>query len=276
MTGLLTEPAEAPVPARRRRSRSASRATVLALQILAVLAVLGLWQLAHVSGWGRPVVVQSPGRMFEALGDLIAQPVFWTNFAATLLAALTALVLAIVIGAPVGLVIGSVPTASRVFTPLINAINAMPRIALAPVFIVIFGIATPAKVAMAFSLAIFVMIVNAQAGGAAADQEAVRMLTSIGASRGQILRKIVLPAAVPSLVAGSRLAVIMSLLGVISSELIAARDGLGLMIVQSTGIFDMATTYALLVVLVVTAAVINFAGDVAERRLLRWRPPVAR
>jgi NitT/TauT family transport system permease protein len=256
--------------------RGPGRGAVVLWQIVFIAALIGFWQLAATLGWGRPVLVRSPAAVVEAFFTMSASGVLWSNYAATLYAALIALVLAIVIGTPLGLLIGLSAFSSRVFNPILNAINATPRIALAPVFIVIFGIETPAKVALAFSLAVFVMVLNAQAGMQAADPESVRMLTVMGASRPEILWKAILPSAVPSLLAGARLTIIFSLLGVISSELIAAKDGLGQLIVRASAAFDMASTYAILILLVVTAAVLNLFGTLLERRLLRWQPPAVR
>ncbi len=259
--------------ARRRKSKRAQFVKVVVAQLLLIVGVLGLWQLAAIFEWGRSVLVRSPIEVFQAFIEMSGSGELWGNYWATLWASLLALVISVAIGAPLGLVVGTLPFTSRVLTPIINALNATPRIALAPVLIVIFGIEPSAKVALAVSLAIFVVFLNALAGMQAADPEAVRMLTVMGANRGEILWKAILPSAVPSLIAGIRLAMIFSLLGVVSSELIASKDGLGQMIIRSSLMFDMAGSYAILILLVITAALLNLIGDWAERRLLRWQPP---
>ena len=138
-----------------------------------------------------------------------------------------------------------------------------------------FGISIGAKIALAVSLVIFIMILNAMAGVSAADPEAVRMMVTIGASRFQILRMVVLPAAMPSILTGMRLGLIYSLLGVIASELIASADGLGQMIARSAGVFDLATVYAILLLLMVTAAFFNSISEALGRWALRWQAPMA-
>ena len=249
---------------------------VLLMQCGVLLAALALWQLAASMGWGVKVVVQSPESVAKALVTLATGDDLWPNYWATLKATLVGLFIAVVIGTPIGLTLGLMPTAQRVVAPFLSALNAMPRIALAPVFIVVFGITMAAKVALAVSLVMFIMILNAIAGVAAADPEAVRMMTAMGASRAQTLRMVVLPAAMPSILTGVRLGLIYSLLGVIASELIASADGLGQMIARSAGVFDLATVYAALLLLMVTAAVFNTASEIIERWLLRWQAPTAR
>ncbi len=249
---------------------------VLLMQCGVLLAALALWQLAASLGWGVKVVVQSPQAVGKALLTLAIGDDLWHHYWATLKATMVGLFIAVVIGTPIGLTLGLMPTAQRVVAPFLSAINAMPRIALAPVFIVVFGITMAAKVALAVSLVIFIMILNAIAGVAAADPEAVRMMTSMGASRAQTLRMVVLPAALPSILTGVRLGLIYSLLGVIASELIASADGLGQLIARSAGVFDLATVYAALLLLMITAAVFNTASEIIERWLLRWQAPTAR
>lgn len=249
---------------------------VLLMQCGVLLAALALWQLAASMGWGVKVVVQSPESVAKALVTLATGDDLWPNYWATLKATLVGLFIAVVLGTPIGLTLGLMPTAQRVVAPFLSALNAMPRIALAPVFIVVFGITMAAKVALAVSLVMFIMILNAIAGVAAADPEAVRMMTAMGASRAQTLRMVVLPAAMPSILTGVRLGLIYSLLGVIASELIASADGLGQMIARSAGVFDLATVYAALLLLMVTAAVFNTASEIIERWLLRWQAPTAR
>jgi len=248
----------------------------LLLRVALVSAAIGLWQLAHIAEVGRPVVVQSPGSVWTALVDYATGDVLWTNFWATIQPTLITLCLAAVVGIPIGLMLGLLPRTERVISPFISALNSMPRIALAPIFIIIFGIDTAAKVALAFSIVVFITLLNARAGVNAADPEALRMMTTLGASKTQTIRKVILPAAVPSILAGLRLALIYSLLGVITSELIASRDGLGQLIATNAGVFNLANVYAILVVLILTATMLNLLFETVERRLTRWQPPTTR
>ncbi len=250
--------------------------TTLLLQVLVILVAVGLWQIAHVFNWGVKVVVQSPGAVWQAFLALSGGGTLWPNYWATLQATGYGLLIAAVIGIPFGLMLGLLTTVQRVIAPFLSALNAMPRIALAPVFIIVFGITMSAKVALAVSLVVFIMILNAMAGVSAADPEAMRMMVTLGASKAKILRKVVLPAALPSILVGVRLGLIYSLLGVIASELIASADGLGQLIARSAGVFDLATVYAVLILLMITAAFFNTLSELAGRRLLRWQPPTAR
>lgn len=261
--------------ARSKRRNALTWYGALLWQVLVLVAVLLLWELAHRLGLGRPVVVQSPGAVWSTLLSLVTGDELWPNFWATIWPMTLALSLSAAVGIPIGLALGLFERVDRVVAPYLSALNSMPRIALAPVFIIIFGIDASAKIALAFSVVVFIMILNARAGVSAADPEAMKMMTTLGATKRQIVSKVVLPAAVPSILSGFRLGLIYALLGVITSELIAAKDGLGQLIATNAASFNLAFVYAILVILMITAAVLNGLSEVVERRLLRWRAPLA-
>jgi NitT/TauT family transport system permease protein len=175
------------------------------------------------------------------------------------------------VGITLGIVLGLMPRLDRLLDPYLNAVNAMPRIALAPVLIVYFGIGQSGKVALAFSIVVFVLLINTQAGVRAADRELLTLARVMGMSRLQMVTKVVLPNAVPSIFAGLRLGLIYALLGVVASELIAAEIGLGQMIAGFAGSYDMASAYAVMIVLAALGAAINYGMAMIESRLLRWQ-----
>jgi NitT/TauT family transport system permease protein len=152
----------------------------------------------------------------------------------------------------------------------------MPRLALAPLFIVALGINTSAKVAMAATLVFFIVLSGARAGVRSTDAEWLRLSTVLGAKKHQLFRKVLLPVATPAIFAALRLGLIYSLLGVVGSELISARNGLGQLIAYDSSMFRMEGVYAILILLAVIAVVLNQTLGFVERRLLRWQPPAER
>lgn len=177
----------------------------------------------------------------------------------------------VIIGVPIGLTLALLPKTERIVEPYLAAINASPRTALAPVFLVIFGLSQSAKVALGFSIAIFVMIVNSRAGVENVDPDWRALMRASGATRRQFFMKILLPAAIPAIFAGVRLAMIYSLLGVVSSELIASTNGMGKLIAQYSSVFQMDRVYALIIIMVLIAAFLNNVASLIERRLTRWK-----
>jgi NitT/TauT family transport system permease protein len=270
----LTRAGASPSPGRLRWSRDTL--IVRGLQILVGLALLGLWQLAASNRWPDPVLAKTPLQTWRYLVDSASSGELWSNTRATLTAVLIAWVLAGAAGVVAGVALALLPRVERVLTPYLDAANAMPRIALAPLFIVALGINTSAKVAMASTLVFFIVLSGARAGVRSTDAEWLRLSTVLGAKKHQVFRKILLPVATPAIFAALRLGLIYSLLGVVGSELISARDGLGQLIAYDSSMFRMEGVYGILILLAVLAVLLNQALGLLERRLLRWQPPADR
>ena len=242
-------------------------------QFALIVALVGIWQLSAWQQWLNPTLAKSPAETMRFLGESASTGELWTNGVATMKAVLIAWAIGGVVGTALGLGLGLSRRAERIVTPFIDAANAMPRIALAPVFIIAFGIETEAKVALAVSLVIFIVLSGARAGVHAADPDWLRLSVVLGARKSQMFRKVFLPVALPSIFSALRLGLVYSLLGVVASELISARDGLGQLVSLYSGTFQMQAVYGILLVLACVAVVLNQGTAVIERRLTRWVPP---
>lgn len=249
-------------------------AVLLLLARLAVVVVLiGIWQLVVSLDLIDPTVTSRPKDVANYLVDVLATGVLWTNLWATIEATLIAFALASVVGVVIGISLALLPWLELVVDPYLSAFNAMPRIALAPVFVVAFGLSIQAKIALAFTIGVFIMITSARAGVRSVDIDVLRLATVLGATRRQMFTKILFPVAVPSIFGGLRLCVIYSLLGVLTSELLGSTNGLGQMLQTAAGIFRTDAIWGLIFILAVVASFINALMGVLERFLLRWQPP---
>ena len=259
-----------------RRPRLRTTVYLFAGRVGVVGVVLLLWQLAATHGVIPDVLSRTPGQVGRYLeegfrsGELVHAT--WATMEATLIAFVIAGVAGVVAGVGVGLL----PRVERLISPFLDALNAMPRIALAPLFVIYFGIDTTGKVALGVSIAFFVVMSSAQAGVKSADPEILRLSRVLNASTLQIFAKVMIPSAIPSIFAGLRLGLIYSLLGVVTSEIMGSRLGLGQLIMKYSGVFEMEAIYGILIVLAVLASVINIGMSVIESRVLRWRPPADR
>jgi NitT/TauT family transport system permease protein len=261
---------------RRRIRPSRETLVVRVLQVAVGAALIGLWQWAAVVRWPDPVLAKSPLQSWDYLVSAARSGVLWSNTRSTMTAVLIAWVLAGLTGVLAGLVLGLMPRTERVLNPYLDAANAMPRIALAPLLIVALGIGTSAKVAVAATLVFFIALSGARAGVKSTDSEWLRLSAVLGARKHHTFFKVLLPVATPAIFAALRLGVIYSLLGVVGSELISARDGLGQLIAYDSSVFQMDGVYAILVLLAVIAVILNQLMSFLERRLLRWQPPADR
>ena len=261
---------------RKRTGPSRETMIVRGLQVALGVALLGLWQLAAARQWPDPVLAKSPVQSWDYLVSTARSGVLWSNTYATMTAVLIAWVLASLAGVIAGVALGLMPRTERVLNPYLDAANAMPRIAFAPLLIVALGIGTSAKVALAATLVFFIVLSGARAGVRSADAEWLLLSSVLGAKKHQVFRKVLLPVATPAIFAALRLGLIYSLLGVVGSELISARDGLGQLIAYDSSVFQMDGVYGILVLLAVIAVVLNQLMGFLERRLLRWQPPAVR
>lgn len=249
---------------------------VRGFQLLLALAWLGMWQLTASQKWLDPILSKSPGQSWDYLTTAAKSGELWSNTQATLTAVLIAWILASAVGIVAGVALGLLPRVERVISPFFDAANAMPRIALAPLFIVALGINTSAKVALASTLVFFIVFSGARAGVKSSDSELLRLSIVLGAKKKQIFTKIFIPVATPAVFAALRLGLIYSLLGVVASELISARNGLGQLIAAYSATFRMEAVYAILLLLAAVAVLLNQLMGLAERRLLRWQQPASR
>ncbi|MEM6889788.1 MAG: ABC transporter permease [Pseudomonadota bacterium] len=195
----------------------------------------------------------------------------WRHIGATLQSTLIGFFLAIVTAIPFGLLLARFPLLDRIFAPYLAALNALPRVALAPIFILWFGVGIESKIVLVWSLVFFIILINTEAGVKSADRELLRLSQVMGATQRQIFMKIVLPGAVPSIFAGVRLGVIYSLLGTVVGEMVAAEAGLGQMVSLFSGTYRTGGVLAVLLLLSLMGVAMNGVMLLIERRLLRWQ-----
>ncbi|MDI3389149.1 ABC transporter permease [Streptomyces sp. B-S-A8] len=249
---------------------------VRAWQLALLFGWFGLWQGVTSAGILDPVLSKTPEQSWSYLTAAAESGELWSHTKATMTAVLLAWVIAGFAGVVAGLALGLLPTTERILTPYLDAVNAMPRIALAPLFIVAFGIGLWAKVALATTLVFFIVMSGARAGVRSADSEWLRLSAVLGVNKFQLFTKIFLPVATPAIFASLRLGLIYSLLGVVGSELISAENGLGQLIANYSAVFRMEAVYAILILLALIAVLLNQLMGAVEARLLRWQPPEER
>lgn len=272
MSDSVQMTAKAPGKSARVPTDKVGRSSILAYQVVFLIGILAAWQFVSSTGIIlRPIVASSPLDVWKAFILLASSGELWSNLAATLVATAIALVLAGSVGIVAGLSLGLMPVFERVVTPFLDALNATPRIAVAPIFIIVFGIGLSAKVALAFTVVVFMVTSAARAGIHAANPDVLRLMTVMGATKVQIFFKVLLPVATPSIFAGLRLGLIYSLLGVVTSELLASRNGLGQLIALYSGTFQLDRVYAIIIVLILISGILNAVFTAIERRLTHWK-----
>ena len=257
-----------------------SRARLLALQILVAVLGLAFWHVLTTTPLaGDPKKMQF---FFSTPWDVLARCVkdlaggeIWRHLAITLTEAL----LAFVIGAGAGVVIGfwfaRQALLAAVFDPYVKAINALPRVVLAPIFALWFGLGIWSKVALGVTLVFFIVFFNVYQGVKEVSPVVLANARMLGASRRQLLRSIYLPSATSWVFSSLHTSVGMAFVGAVVGEYLGSAKGVGYLILQAEGVFDINTVIAGIFVLTIFALLLDFIVTRIERRLLVWRPRTA-
>jgi NitT/TauT family transport system permease protein len=248
----------------RRTGIAVSRALILAL-------FLGVWAFAS----GRLVdaeFVSDPRSVATAFLGLVTSGRLFPHLAQTLMEVLGGYVIGVVLAVALTVLVAAVEAAHRVLRPFLIAFYSIPKIALAPLMIMWFGLATAPKIILAAAFVFFVVFMNMVAGVYSVSPHQANALRVMGAGRLALLTKLVLPGTVPYLMTGLRLAVPEALIGAVVGEFISANRGLGYLVTSAAAQFNTTGTMAAILALLLIVAVMDLALSLAERRLLRWRP----
>ena len=248
-----------------------TRGRLLAYRALFGLALLASWQAAS----GRlidPFWISSPDKVGAFLWQLIRDGSIWGHLSVTLYETATGFVIGAAAGIAAGFFLAPQRTLAQILDPYIVAFNGIPRIALAPLFIIWFGIGPNSKVVLVVTVVFFLTFFNTYSGVRGVEHEYVNVLRIMGASPRQILWKVTVPATVPWITTGLKISVPYAIVGAIVGEFIAASRGLVYLINYYTGLFS--TTGALAGIIIVALIVVlsSEAINWAEAYLLRWRP----
>lgn len=239
---------------------------------LTLAALVGLWEYLSANQMINQLFFGQPSKIALFLfNGLFVEQQLIEHTVWTMASTLGAFVLGSAAGILVGLLFVTFPRVEQFLDPIFAGLNALPRIALAPLFLLWFGLGVASKIALGFSLTFFIVLGSTVAGARAVNLDHITLARTLGASSAQVFRRITLPGAVPTVFAGLRLGLIYALLGVVGGEIIAAQKGLGQMLSFLAGTFQINGVFAVLFLLAVLATSLTWAMTTIELRLLRWR-----
>ncbi|MGW4338544.1 ABC transporter permease [Rhodococcus koreensis] len=270
-TGLAREGRRRPARRSARHWMSKRKIIVLPIQLVVLGGFLAFWELAIQRGWGNEVFYSKPSVIWDELVNYVSSSTIITDSVTTISETLIGFGLGSVLGIPVGLMLGRYMIFRAVSMPFLTALNALPRVALAPMFILWFGIGPESKVYLVASVVFFIVMVATESGIRTIDPDFIMMGRAIGSNERDIFIKIVLPASVPSLFSGLKLGAVYALLAAIFGEMLAADHGWGRKIALESQSFQPGAVFATLVVVVTFSLTFNSLMSAAERWLLRWQ-----
>jgi ABC-type nitrate/sulfonate/bicarbonate transport system permease component len=218
-----------------------------------------------------PIFMAPPSAIFQAAGELIANGALKKALVQSLWPFAAGMALTVVFGIAIGIAIAQWRLVEYILDPFINAFYAIPRIALVPLIILWAGLEFAGKVTILVSVAVFPIIVNTYAGIRDVRGSMLEIGRAYGATESQIFFKIVLPAALPFIMAGIRLSVGLAIIGIVVAEFFTAISGLGGMIVEYANVFATAKLFVPIIVIALVGVVLTELTQWIERRLSRWR-----
>ena len=240
--------------------------TVLVLALLAAL-----WQWASGAGHVDPFYFSSPAGIWRAFLDLTAAGTLQKHLAVTVKEAALGLLLGGVLGTLTGLGLGLHPKCGAALMPLMTALNGVPKLALGPLFILWLGLGLRSKVLISALMVFFQFAFNLYAGVRSVDRDLVLSVRLLGGTGGQILGKVLWPAALPWLLASLRAGLGLSLSGAVVGEYLGASKGLGWAISSAGERYDTAQVLCYVLVIVALVVVLDCILRALEKRLLRWQ-----
>lgn len=274
-----TAPAPAPpaVPRRGWAARHRRRLVITGLQVALAVVILVLWE--YVSGPpGDPHVlidqylVSEPSAIWDALVNWYQRGQIWPNVYTTLYETVIGFLLGSLLGLVAGFVIGVSRNLAATLQPFIDALYAIPRLALVPLFMLWFGIGIGSKLALVVSVVAFLVFYATYAGVKDVDHHLIDKMRLMRASRWQVHTKATLPSAMTFIISGLSVSAPYALVVAVTAEMLASNRGLGYLLIQAANSFNTAATFAAIFILMVMGVLLMYFVRLLEHRLLRWKP----
>jgi NitT/TauT family transport system permease protein len=252
---------------------------VHAAQLAVLVIVFGGWQLFTSLKIVDPFFFGQPSGIVRTIVDWVKHGTgfgsIWQQISITMEEAVFGFLIGVVSGIVVGVLLGQVRFLSQVLSPYIKAVNALPRIVLGALFVVVFGLGIESKVILAAFLVFFVVFFNAFQGVREVDGNLVNNARVLGASRMQVVRNVTIPSALTWIIASLHVAFGFAVIGAIVGEILGAQHGLGVVITDSQNNFQTNGIFAGMLIIGAIALVAEWLISLLERRLLAWRPQTA-
>ena len=242
-----------------------------ARRTVALLLLLALWEAAGRAGMLNPLFLPSPSQIGAALVDLFSDGRIWPHLEATFAAALGGLALGIAVGVVLGVTAALVPLIAELLEPVMTLLNAVPRVILAPLFVIWLGIGLASKIALSFILVAVLIFFTVFTGISQVDRRMVERVVTLGGDRWALIRHVYLPSVTAWILSNLKIAVGFAFTGALVGEFVAATHGLGYLLSFAQSTYNAALMFALIfLILVVVLLIFGIAGRL-EKFLLRWQ-----
>lgn len=238
---------------------------------IALVLFLSLWEVSSRAGLIDPFYMPAPSAIGSLLWGQFASGDIWPHLQATFGAALLGLALGLVVGILLGFLAALIPYLAELLEPVMAMLNAIPRVILAPLFIIWLGIDISSKVALSFILVVVLTFFAVYNGIRDVDQRLVERVRTLGGNRWMLLREVYVPSVVSWVMGNLKVAVGFAFTGAVVGEFVASSRGLGYLLSYAQSTYNAALTMALITLIMVFVMFLFTAAGMLERHLLRWK-----
>lgn len=245
------------------------------IQIVLLVAIVGGWQIGVAVGFIDVFFFPAPVDIFNQVASWVVDTSFYSHVAITLTETVLGYLVGTALGVAAGVWLGLSRSTARILDPFIKGLNAIPRVVLAPIFVLWLGLGLWSKVALAVTLVFFVTFFNALQGVREVNPVVLSNARILGARRSDLLRHVYFPAAASWILSSLRTSVGFAVVGAIIGEYLGSSAGLGYLIAQAEGNFDAVGVFAGILILAVFVLIIDSILDIAEKHLIKWRTSVS-
>jgi NitT/TauT family transport system permease protein len=253
-----------------RRTRRV-KAMVVLLRVSIFVGVFVLWEVAARLGWIDAFVMSQPSKALASAMNLARRGELAMHLGYTVGETVAGFVIGTLIGVMVAVFLWWSPFLSRVLEPYVVVLNSIPKVALGPIFIVWLGTNVNAIVAMAIAISVIVTVMMVYAGFREVDPNKIKLLRTFGATKLQVLEKVVIPSSIPVIIAALKVNVGLSLVGTIVGEFLVSRAGLGFLIVYGGQVFNMSLVMSSVILLSGVSVILYYLVSRLEEYVVKWR-----
>jgi NitT/TauT family transport system permease protein len=239
-------------------------------RIVLIGALLAFWELSALT-FADEFFISRPTVVAEKFAELVASGRLFYHGGITVVETLAGFLAGAATGIMVGLLLGRNESLARLFDPVLVAINSLPKVALAPLFIMWFGIGIGMKIILTATIVFFLVFINTYNGVRNVDPELIEILRLMGAKERHLVAKVIVPSALQWVFAGLQLSIPYALIGSVVGEIMAANRGLGFLLQDAAGQLDTGGVFAALLAIIAVALLLQAAVKLCEKRLTPWK-----
>lgn len=253
------------------RKHKMRKAAVLTSQCLLLVLFFALWEIAARLKWIDPFIMSQPSRVLKTIVTLTSDGSIFTHTGVTVFETIIGFLSGTILGTLIAIALWWSDFLSKLLDPYLVVLNALPKTALGPIILVWIGGTMGSIIVMALLVSIVVTILNVYLAFVSVDEDKIKLLTTLGAKKPQILSKVVLPASVPAIISVLKINVGLSLVGVIVGEFLVSKAGLGYLIIYGGQVFKMDLVMTSVIILAIAAALMYLSVTWLEKKLTKMR-----